>query len=169
MTLRLSTSDTTHDDTIQRLIDGATSLFEQRTDTVIITQTFEMTADAFPRGSIEFAQRPVQSVTSIKYLDAAGDEQTLSTDVYGYSKSKRLAYLKSGQEWPTVLNQTDAVTIEYVAGYGGDPSAIDRQIQQAILLMVGYWFYDPAMEGSAGNYDKAFDRIIDGFLRTTYP
>ena len=144
-------------------------MFEMATDSVIITASFSMSIDAFPRGAIELTQRPIQSITQISYLDADGASQVLATSVYGFSAGKRIIYLNNGESWPTTLQQTDAVEVTYDAGYGADASSTPREIQQAILLLVGFWFFDPAQEGNAGSYDKAWDRIVDQNLRTTYP
>lgn len=56
---------------------AATEAAEQMTGRAIMPQTWELTLDAFP-DALELTRVPVASVTSLKYFDATGTEQTLS-------------------------------------------------------------------------------------------
>jgi uncharacterized phiE125 gp8 family phage protein len=104
----------------------------------LITQTLCLYLDAFPCGVIEVPRPPVQRVTSVKYFDGAGNEQTLDPELYQVdlvSCPPRLipAY---GYSWPTTQPRLNAVAIEYVAGYGGSPADVPARIRQGMLLDV---------------------------------
>lgn len=73
------------DDTLlTSLLTAATAKTENRTGTRLITQTLELYLDSFPgTGGEIFLPGPVQSITSVKYIDADGTEQTMdSADYY---------------------------------------------------------------------------------------
>lgn len=87
----------------------------------LVTQTWEMLLDAFPDcDGIEIPLPPLQSVTSVTYVDADGATPTLATSVYGVDTASQpgVVYLKYNQEWPTTREERNAVTIRFVAGYG---------------------------------------------------
>jgi uncharacterized phiE125 gp8 family phage protein len=79
-------------------------------------------------------------VTSIKYIDTAGTEQTLAASEYtvdGASEPGRIvpAYNVS---WPSTRGHINDVTVRFVAGYTG--SAMPQSIHSAMLLIVGELF-----------------------------
>lgn len=49
---------------------------EHRTQRALVTQTWERTLDGFP-AAISLPMAPLASVTSVKYIDGDGNEQTL--------------------------------------------------------------------------------------------
>lgn len=74
---------------------------------------------------------PVTSLTSVKYVDIDGGEQTLAGSVYTLAGDDlELAY---HQYWPTIRGDTLGVRIRYAAGYATVPAPIVA----AVLLMVG--------------------------------
>lgn len=94
-------------------------------------QTLLLTRPDFGCGDLRLLYPNVQSVTSVKYLDSALNEQTVSTDVYRHVDDKLV--LKPGKSWPTtVCSQPDAVRITYVTGFDDVPASV----KQAIILMV---------------------------------
>jgi uncharacterized phiE125 gp8 family phage protein len=113
-----------------------------------VTATFEEVLHGF--GSpILLGPAPLISVTSVKYLDTSGVEQTLSTDVYGVdtvSEPGRV-YLKSAQTWPEVQADTpNVVTIRYQAGYAlnGGAATTPTPIKLWILLTATSILENPA-------------------------
>lgn len=109
-----------------------------------ITQTYDVGFDAFvPGGTFILPRWPVQSVTSMTYIDANGATQTLATSVYQTdlrSMPARVA-LASGQTWPaTQTGRLGAVTVRFVAGYGLLPDAVPAPIRAAIKALVAHWY-----------------------------
>lgn len=108
----------------------------------LVSQTWREDFESFDR-SMPLALRPVQSVTSVKWRNAAGDEATvpggsyvLSTDAAGRS---RIQFLTSFA-LPTDLREVAPVSIEYVAGWPmvGDPPmpTTPEDIRAAIKIRV---------------------------------
>lgn len=109
-----------------------------------LTATCEVTVSDWWDAPSPLPLPPLQSVTSIKYLDTIGDEQTLSTDDYIVRPANRqrgtvefvalqLPFLYQWSSYP--------ITIRFVCGYGA-ASAIPAAIRQAILLTCGWLYRD---------------------------
>ena len=129
------------DNEIQELIKSATADAEDYTGRAFITQTWTLTLDRFPP-VIHLPRPPLQSVSSINYIDSGGNTKLLAAADYRVtqnSDSGRItpAYNKS---WPTTRTVTEAITIEFVAGYGAAPSDVPAAARRAIILTVGEWF-----------------------------
>lgn len=126
-------------------IAAATDYAEQYLSRDLVQRTWEYSFDQFPVRGFCLPKNPVQSITSIKYIDTNGAEQTVSTDVYGVDIGVTPAevYLKYNQSWPTARNQRNAVTVEFVSGHAPAGSPLDYginvpdAIKSAILLIVG--------------------------------
>jgi len=136
--LKIETADTADDTLIAILIAAARESAEQFTRRAFIAQTWELQKDCFEDGEIQLRKTPVQSVTSIKYYDVNGVEQTLATTVYGLNQADEPneVYLKYGQLWPQVRGEENDVKIRFVAGYTTVPSSV----KAAILLIVGHLY-----------------------------
>lgn len=123
-----------------RKVKAAIAWCEEHTGRSFLTCTRRVKLRGFPAcGPIRLDRPPWQSVTSITYLDAAGDEQTLATSVYGFSEDRGRIWLKNSQGWPVTLSQEDAVTVEYVSGWAS-PTAVPEDIKQAVLFLFGHNF-----------------------------
>ena len=110
-------------------MDGANGILGR----AIVSQTWDYVLDAFTT-TIKLPLGPVSSVTSVKYIDAAGDEQTLSADYYSTDlvSDPQWIVLNSDYSWPSTIDAVNAVTIRFVAGYATVPDPI----KQAIMFMV---------------------------------
>jgi hypothetical protein len=100
-------------------------------------QTLEAYVDSFACRTIALPFREIVSVTSVKYTDASGVEQTV--DSGDYALFGHLLEPAHGKVWPSPRTQREAVRIRYVAGYDSEDPAI-AVIRGAILLMVGDLF-----------------------------
>ena len=83
---------------------------------------------------------PVQSVTSVTYLDINGASQTLDTALYvvtGIGTLSAAVELLPGESWPALLDHPAAITCTLVAGYA---DAIPPAVAQSILLLVGDFY-----------------------------
>lgn len=142
-------SDKTH---IQTLIAAATAYLDARDGILgraLVTQTWDYTIDAFPCADfIRLPLPPVQSITSITYVDENGSTQTFASSKYRLSADKHQrprADLAYGEVWPTTRRQRDAVTIRLVCGYASgnspeDASAVPASIKDAMKLLIGHWY-----------------------------
>ena len=135
-----------HDAMIDAIIRVARDRVEDETGRALITQTWDQVFECFPgasrgvpRGEIELAKAPLQSVTSISYIDTAGATQTLTavTDykVDAITEPGRIvpAFNKT---WPQTRDEINAVTIRFVCGYGAGRSHVPSGLRQAMLLII---------------------------------
>lgn len=134
--LRVDAAD--EDTLITGLITAAREFAEHYTGRALAPQTLEMALDKFPADGIDLDMPPVATITSVKYTDTAGVEQTvLATDyalsLYGDSRRLTLAY---GKSWPSTRDIANAVRIVYVTGYTTAPKAV----KAAILLLIGHLY-----------------------------
>lgn len=123
----------------------------------LITQTWELVIDAFPTGqaqccwpaapvmatssiAIEIPFPPLQSVTSIKYFDVAGIEQTMPATDYVVDTVSAPGWIVPVTSWPATLAAINAVTIRFIAGYGPAATDVPAPIRQALLLMTGLYY-----------------------------
>ncbi len=136
--------DITDDDAlVSAMVTAARQWCESFRRQSFVTQTWAYTADEWPDGDvIELHLSPVQSVTSIVYVDEAGASATVDAGDYivdVMSEPGRLA-LKSSASWPSVtLRELNGVTVTYVTGYGL-AAAVPVVIKQAILLLAAHLY-----------------------------
>lgn len=144
MKLHLRVDADDDDSLISALISAAREYAEVFTRRQIITATWMWTFDKFADELI-VPRAPLQSVTSVKYIDTAGVQQTLSADVYDVHSADTpgrvtLAY---AQSWPDARAQTNAIEIVFVAGYGdaaGSPRRIPDSLIAALKLLAGDFY-----------------------------
>lgn len=136
-------TDTAEDSLLTSLIVGARTYAEQYTNRQFVTATWYLYLDGFPT-VIQPPRPPLQTAGfSIKYIDTAGAEQTLSSSLYQVdvkSSPGRVAPAYA-QVWPSVRTETlNVVTVEFQAGYGAAASGVPFPVRQAIMLLVSDWF-----------------------------
>ena len=136
--LRATTSD--EDALIAMLIRAARRQAESLTHRRLVTQTWDWVLDEFPEWCVELPYPPLQSVTSVKYIDTAGVEQTLAGSSYQVDAKTQPGRLMPayGAVWPSTRTETfNAVTVRLVCGYGL-AGAVPEDIKAAMLLMIGH-------------------------------
>ncbi len=106
----------------------------------------EIASNAFPASEMNLPFGPVQSITSVVYLDTDGVEQTMDAADYTldlYSTPARLL-LAYGATWPAARDTTNSVKVRYATGYSlpdASPIAVLPPLAKAaMLLMVGHLF-----------------------------
>ncbi|MBZ9973504.1 phage head-tail connector protein [Mesorhizobium sp. BR1-1-12] len=117
------------DDTyLADLIAVARNHVEKYCGATFATQTVEVKTDGW-RDMAHLSVGPVQSVTSISYVDASGAEQTLADTVYELRGDAIV--LKYGQSWPAVQSRS-LITLTAIVGLETAPPAV----KHAILLRI---------------------------------
>lgn len=124
----------------------------------LISQTWDLIIDAFPLPSsssccpcpvtpsgmpsaaIEMPWPPLQSVTSIKYLDADGVQQTMPATDYMADTVSDPGWLIPVTAWPSSKALANAIEIRFVAGYGSSSASVPAPIRHALLLLIGHWY-----------------------------
>lgn len=140
----LRNEDLQHDDEYLRGVIRAASDYVERTyGLALLTQTIEQYHSNFPCDSSQplmLRIAPLLSVSSIQYTDSAGATQTWTSSEYtsGNYNGRPFIVPKVGYSWPSGvnMNQPNAVTVTYEAGYGAKPSTVPPVVTQALLLKV---------------------------------
>lgn len=125
---------------ISALIQAAREHVEAATGRALVTQTLEATWDAWD-AALTLPRAPVQSVSSVTYVDAAGATQTLAGASYRLAPAGLVwavtpAY---GEEWPAARPVPGAIAVRFVAGYGL-AAAVPAPLRQAMLLLVSHLY-----------------------------
>ena len=136
----LNFDGTADDAVLQTFLTAAIAYVERIGHIQLMTATYKLYLDRF-HDTILLPRPPCASVSSVKYLDPDGVEQTLSSSYYllnNVSKTNpaklTLAY---NYDWPAVRNaQYNTVTIEYVAGYTSAAN-VPELYKQVIRAKVG--------------------------------
>lgn len=156
--LRVDTTE--EDDRITGILGAATAHVDGYAGVLgrpLITQTWALKLERFPRYAfirsdlragrpiddrIRLPLPPVQSVSSITYVDPDGATQTWAAAKYQLvAKETRPHVVPAyGETWPTTRDVPEAVTVTFVAGYGDDTTDVPEPIRQAILLLAGHWY-----------------------------
>lgn len=130
--------DSSDQDTLwSTLITAATEELERATERRFITTTLKMYLDHFPAGVIEIPVAPVQSVSSIQYVDQDDVTQTVTSTIYQVDTSRTPARIctEYDQWWPWERSQTvKAVTINLVAGYGDTMDDVPSRAKLAVMM-----------------------------------
>ena len=134
----------TDDADITVLVKAAREMAEAITRRALITQTLELVLDGFPTGGIELYCPPIQSVTSIKYIDTDGAEQTLDPLLYSVDDDSEpgLIVPTYGETWPATRDEVNAVRVRYVAGYGA-AADVPAAIKTWIKMRAGTLYDNP--------------------------
>ena len=146
------TSGSADDKLIDRLIASARRHVENFTHRQLICATWTLAVDRFPAivwgvrapamqplvldnlwfrpgvDSIHLNIGPVASVSSLKYLDTTGTQQTLATDRYFVDTITEPCRVTPvyGTSWPASLFRINAVQVQFVAGYAA-PFSTDTE------------------------------------------
>jgi len=139
--LHLRVGTTSEDTLISLMIAAAREECENEIRRALITQTWEKYLDAFPE-AIELFYPPLQSVTSISYVDAAGTPQTLASTEYVVDDKQEPAWIVPAdlKFWPLTRGVANAVTVRFVCGYGSADTAVPKAIKNWLLLRIGDLF-----------------------------
>ena len=114
-------------------IDGPRTSFMRS----LMPQTWELVLDGYPISEIRLPTAPVASITSIKYDDADGVEQTISANDYYLDEASEPPWVvPAATGWPVgTLAAVNAVRVRFVSGYA-NADAVPGDIKGAIRLKV---------------------------------
>lgn len=130
-------TNTTLDPLIARFITTARQLAEIELGRYLITQTVDGYFDDFPGGDRRVYLPPLQSVTSITYVDLDGTTQTLANTEYLVNDKSTPCWIEEAYSkmWPAVRQQANAVRVRFVAGYGA-AAAVPACIKDWMLFKI---------------------------------
>lgn len=157
---------TANDAQIQTAIDGAIAHLDGKDGILgraLCTQTWELVLDRFPcgRDRIRVPLPPLQSVTSIKYIDPDGAEQTLDTGAYVVEPAAEPGIVEPVSSWPSTKSRVGAVRIRFVAGYTS-AALVPSGIRSFLLLLIGalYENREASIVGTNVTDNPVWDRLI---------
>jgi uncharacterized phiE125 gp8 family phage protein len=155
---------------VTSIIKAARQIVETDTERSLITQTWTMKLKGWPKDDLVYLfKSPVQTITSVTYLDTSGSAQTLDVDVDFKLNTGTVPYLSPIDGWPSLFADDDRanVTIVYVAGYGVADDVPDWA-KQAILAKGTLLYtqgqinteviYNSMIRGHRIYYDYLFNR-----------
>lgn len=153
---------------ITALITSARMQAEHILGRALITQTWEQVLDTFPDSEIKIETTPIQSITSVKYIDTAGVEQTILSSNYTLDLYGIIHWLlpAANYAWPDTYDMANAVKIRFVAGYG-DAAAVPQPIKAWMLMAIStlYSQRDGIIDGRFGEVPRDFFAgLLDPYL-----
>ena len=150
-------------------IKAARELVEKDSARALLTQTLTLKMDAFPARTIYLERLPVQSVSSIQYVDTSGTTQTLSSSNYVTDLTTEPARIEPayGLIWPFTRYQSNAVTVTFVGGYSS-VATVPEIAKQAIKIMVCHWYQRPETCGSVDEFFNVYWSMIGRLQWSSY-
>jgi len=144
--LRVDHND--QDALITGYLETARTAAEDRTGRTLCTTSWRLTVDAFSP-ALRLPNPRALAVASVKYLDEAGVERTLSPTDYLLDDVSEPGYVVPayGKAWPATLDRINAVVVDYTAGYGAAAAAIPMPIRSWVLLAVSELYRHGGLTG----------------------
>lgn len=147
-------------------LDGPSGLLGR----ALLDQTWRLELPSFP-SSITLPLPPLQSVSSITYVDSDGDTQTLTASDYRvFGTDPAIILPPLNEDWPTdVQDDTpNAVKITFVAGYGDTLSDLPAQLWHAIMMDASHLYEnrEASLVGiNASVLPLGYDTLVSSFRR----
>ena len=153
---------------ITGLITAATEDAQNGLRRQLVTATFELTLDAFPKGrktEILLPNAPLAAINSIKYNAASdGTETTWASSDYDVDTNTEPGRVVPAfsESYPSTRAEINAVTVDFDAGYGS-ASAVPETIKVYIKYLVShmYEFREPVVsEGTVSSVPQTIKRLF---------
>ena len=134
--------DHNDDDTlISALITASRQMCEEFTRRILVTSTIDEYFDKFPKNKwnnlsniIYLSRGSVTSITSVKYVDEIGSEETIPSSSYVTDLISEPARIQSIDGWFATAGVVNQVIVRYVVGT--DVSAIPKPLIQGMMLVI---------------------------------
>lgn len=169
--LRVDTSD--DDAYIGTLITAAREWTESYLSRALIHQRLTMTLESFPVDEDEvylpmppMATAGTTTAVSVTYTLQSGATATLSTATYRVSRYSTPGEIQTiyGGTWPAnQIQDENAISVTWWAGYGATGSSVPASIRHAILMLVGYW-YENRSTVLVGSISKPLEFAVESLL-----
>ena len=167
--LNIAASDDAHDDKLADLIQDATETWQHDTHQKLIAQTIEHVQERW-EPMVRLTWRPLQSIEFVKYRDANGDLQTVTSTDYALDLGQGLLRFNRLYTVPNYFSEWNAWQVRYVAGYGDNSTDVSQLDRGAILTLVAHKFETPDMLFATAIYsDSRYANLVYKRMRATYP
>jgi len=166
----VATVGSEQDLTLRNDMLAATRLIEDSLGVAFNLTTFTWSFECWPETGrvLTLPRGPFSSVTSVEYYASGGTDTqpltTWSTTNYRTHHRGDLAgqiEMFRSQTWPALDDRQDAVVIEFIAGYGDQPSEIPEKAAKAVRMLVKHWWDHPE---STGKLSDAIEWSLNGLL-----
>ena len=134
-------SGTGDNDTLIQFLRMATEIAEKNICwRQFITATWTINLDRFPH-EIIIPYPPLQSITTIKYFDTDGDQQTVTASDYQVDILREPGRVMPAWNvsWPPTRRIYNSVEVKFLAGYGAQ-SAMPEPLKMAIAALTAYYY-----------------------------
>lgn len=153
---QLKITGSSQDTEVASFIKTSREVVEKLTGRSLITQTRQVKLDYFPFCNfIELTNGPLIGSVAITYYDTDEVSQTLSSSDYWVDTHSEIPRVVIKNYWPATKDMPNAVTVQYVAGYGA-ASAVPSPLKEAMLMLIGH-------------YDLNRQAVITGTIATEIP
>jgi uncharacterized phiE125 gp8 family phage protein len=178
MQCNITAGDTTFDAELTAYIAAARAKAENYMGAVLMQRTVDQTLDRFPcadEADIVVEEPPAWNsrcketlplaISSLKYIDESGVEQTLASNLYTLEDSIWPFWVLPAvdTDWPATRSQANAVIIRMVKGYDAQ-SKIPGDVRAWLLLTVGFLFAQREAFDSTGKVAEIPSRFVDSLL-----
>ena len=139
--MRVDTSD--EDTLIGNLASASRAYIELSTGRQFITAPWQYKVSTFPAGvDLVLPISPLQSVSSITYVDTDSVTQTWDSSLYTVDTASDVGRVRPiyDEDYPIVRGYADDVTVTFIAGYGDAATDVPDRALTAIKLLAANWF-----------------------------
>ena len=156
--LRLDTSGSppSHpdDSLVSSLITAVRQNAEDYTGLAIAYATYELRDDSFEDVQISLQTWPINSITSVSYVDLDGTSKTLTTADYVLDEFCRPARLKATTVFPSAKEVTVRFTAGFTDGQSPNPYPMPKSIESSMLLMLGNLYDNRESVSNTQSYER---------------
>lgn len=146
---------------ISDLIKAAREEVERSTSLALISQSWRLSLDRWPRnGLVALRRNPVSSISSVAVFDEDGEGFVLPPEAYQLDSSAMPARLQF-KAMPAPGQELNGIEIDFIAGHGESPAQVPEGLKRAIMILVSHWF---EFRGAYGAKDQPVS-IPDEYLR----
>lgn len=154
-------SELQNDELLQVLLDASVQDAENYMDTTILERNITITYTGWST-KWELPVYPVKTLTSITYLDANGDTQTVSPSDYMFFESNRCNKVRFTWDTAPELQEVDfPITVTLVAGYASED--VPASIKSAVLMRFSH--KEAFREDIPTSYNRSFQAALRPFKR----
>lgn len=134
----LRVNNSLENDLITALIVAARQWVEGYTMRPLMTQTLQANYDYLTTTEILLNKFPIQSITSVKYIDLSGTEQTIDSSTYTTDLISPIGRIKLASI-PSSKTTLNAIKIRFVAGYTS-AELVPKTYKSAMYLLIAHLY-----------------------------
>ncbi len=127
---------------LSTLITSARLVVEAQTGCRLITQTWDLILNAWPKNasSLSLPHYPVKSINGIFLL--GNSRQQIDEALYESELGIRspTIFLKNGRSWPAPKRNKLGVLVSLEAGFGDTPEDVPAPLRLAIRQLASFWY-----------------------------